>query len=54
VTYDERPIQIVDRKVQRLRNREISLVRVQWQHHGDEQQTWEREDYMKEYYLFLF
>jgi hypothetical protein len=54
VTYDERPIQIVDRKVQKLRNREIPLVRVRWQYHGDEQQTWEREDYMKEHYPFLF
>ncbi|KAK9125892.1 hypothetical protein Scep_014738 [Stephania cephalantha] len=36
VTYEERPIAIVDRTIQTLRIREIPKVLVRWQHHGTE------------------
>ncbi|KAK9156418.1 hypothetical protein Sjap_003898 [Stephania japonica] len=54
VTYDEQPIQILDRKVKILRNKEIPSVLVKWQHHGDEEPTWELESYMREYFPYLF
>ncbi|XP_028054833.1 uncharacterized protein LOC114259045 [Camellia sinensis] len=33
-TYEERPIQIVNRRIKRLGNKEIPLVKVNWQNHG--------------------
>ncbi|KAK9145188.1 hypothetical protein Sjap_005091 [Stephania japonica] len=54
VSYDEQTIQIMDRKVYQLRNNEISFVQVRWQFHGEQELTWEREDYMRENFPFLF
>ena len=49
-TYEERPIQIVNRRIKRLRNKEIPLVKVDWQNHGGTYATWETEkDKMKRY-----
>ena len=47
LTYDERPIQIVDRKDQVLRKKVIPLVKVLWMNHGREEAAWEREDQMQ-------
>ncbi|KAK9091072.1 hypothetical protein Sjap_024249 [Stephania japonica] len=54
VSYDEQPIQIVDRKIRKLRNKEYAIVQVRWQFHGEQELTWEREDYMIENFPFLF
>ena len=47
LNYEERPVQIVDRKDQVLRNKVIPLVKVLWMNHGKEKATWEREDQMQ-------
>ena len=39
LTYEERPIQIVDQKDQVLRNKVIPLVKVLWMNHGKEEAT---------------
>ena len=44
LTYEERPVQIVDRKDQVLWNKVIHLVKVLWTNHSREEETWERED----------
>ena len=44
LTYDERPVQIVDRKDQVLWNKVIPLVKVLWMNHGRDEATWVRED----------
>ncbi|KAK9110753.1 hypothetical protein Sjap_018813 [Stephania japonica] len=54
ITYDERLIQIMDLKVKVLRNKEIPSVLVKWQHHGDEELTWELESYMRKHFPYLF
>ena len=54
MTYEEVPIQILDRKDQVLRNKTISLVKVLWKNHIVEEASWEREDGMKSNYLELF
>ncbi|KAK9140559.1 hypothetical protein Scep_010240 [Stephania cephalantha] len=54
ITYDKQPIQILDCKVKILRNKEIPSVLVKWQHHGNEELTWELESYMCEYFPYLF
>ena len=47
LTYEERPVQIVDQKDQVLRNKVIPLVKVLWMNHGIEEATWECEDQMQ-------
>ena len=53
-TYEERPIQIVNRQNKKLRNKEILLVKVDWQNHGSVYATWKREDDMSKRYPELF
>ncbi|XP_024029595.1 uncharacterized protein LOC112094004 [Morus notabilis] len=53
-TYKETPIQILDRKMKSLRQCEIPLVKVLWQHHGVEEATWELETTMQERYPYMF
>ena len=48
------PICILDRKVTMLRNRAIGQVKVQWEHFGPEEATWELEDVMRLAHPFLF
>ncbi|XP_028102508.1 uncharacterized protein LOC114301739 [Camellia sinensis] len=52
--YEERPIQIINRRIKRLRNKEIPLVKVDWQNHGETYATWETEEDMIKRYLDLF
>ena len=40
VSYEERAVQILDRRDQILRGRSIPLVKVLWSHHGVEEATW--------------
>ena len=40
------PKRILDRKVTMLWNRAIGKVKVQWEHYGPEEATWELEDSM--------
>ena len=54
LTYEEVPIQILDRKDQVLRTKTISLVMVLWKNHTVEEASWERKDEMKSNYLELF
>ncbi|XP_020426542.1 uncharacterized protein LOC109950819 [Prunus persica] len=54
LTYVEQPVQILDRKMQVLRSREIPLVKVLCRSHTVEEATWEPEDQMREQYPYLF
>ncbi|KAI5355522.1 hypothetical protein L3X38_008417 [Prunus dulcis] len=54
LTYVEQPVQLLDRKMQVLRSREIPLVKVLWRSHTVEEATWESEDQMREQYPYLF
>ncbi|XP_028118839.1 uncharacterized protein LOC114316387 [Camellia sinensis] len=53
-TYEERPIQIVNCRIKRLRNKEIPLVKIDWQNHGGTYVTWEIEEDMMKRHLDLF
>ena len=46
-TFDEEPKAILDREIRQLRNKQVPLVKVLWQHHGMEEVTWEPELTMK-------
>lgn len=54
MSYEEKPEAILDRKVQVLRTKSISLVKILWRHHGYEEVTWELEDKTKEKYPEFF
>ncbi|XP_073137660.1 uncharacterized protein [Henckelia pumila] len=54
LSYFERPIQILDHKERQLRNKSITLVKVQWSRHGIEEATWETEQDMRQRYPELF
>ena len=54
LTYEESPVQIVDRKDQVLWNKVIPLVKVLWMNHCREEATWEREDQIQTQYPQLF
>ena len=46
-TFDEEPKAIIDHEIRQLRNKQVSLVKVLWQHHGMEEVTWETESTIK-------
>ena len=52
--FEEKPVQIVDRKEKTLRNKEIPLVKVLWRNQKVKEATWEREDEMNAKYPKLF
>ncbi|KAM1056879.1 hypothetical protein EV1_029965 [Malus domestica] len=47
LTYEEYPVEIIDRREKALRTKTISLVRVLWNNHGVEESTWELEVEMR-------
>ncbi|XP_073063958.1 uncharacterized protein [Primulina eburnea] len=54
LSYEEMPVQILDRKVKVLKNKEIGLVKVLWRNHVIEEATWEPKEEMKHRYPNLF
>ena len=50
LTYEERPIRILDQEEKVLRNKTIPMVKVLWQHHNIEEATWEVEEEMRKNY----
>ncbi|XP_075500095.1 uncharacterized protein LOC142538678 [Primulina tabacum] len=52
--YKEMTVQILDRKVKVLRNKEIGLVKVLWRNQVIQEATWEPEEEMKHRYPSLF
>ena len=54
LTYEEIPVQIVDRKEHVLRSKGIPLVKVLWKNHEREATTWEPKAHMHQQYPQLF
>ena len=46
-SYEEEPKAIMAREVKQLRNKQVPLVKMLWQHHGMEEATWELEATMR-------
>ena len=44
LSFDEESKAIMAREVKQLRNKQVPLVKVLWQHHGMEEATWEPEE----------
>ncbi|WMV18666.1 hypothetical protein MTR67_012051, partial [Solanum verrucosum] len=54
LSYEEIPVQILDRQVRKLRTKEVASVKVLWRNQFIEEATWEAEGDMKKRYPHLF
>ncbi|WMV46414.1 hypothetical protein MTR67_039799 [Solanum verrucosum] len=54
LSYEEVPVEILDRQVKKLRNKEVASVKVLWRNHLVEDAIWEAEADMKSRYPHLF
>ena len=54
LSYEEIPVQILDRQVRKLRTKEVDSIKVLWQNQFIEEATWEDEEDMKTTYPHLF
>ena len=54
LSYEKVPVEILDRPAKRLRNKEISTVKVLWRNHLVEGSMWEAEADRRTCYPHLF
>ncbi|XP_070020887.1 uncharacterized protein [Nicotiana sylvestris] len=54
LSYQETPIAILDRQIQRLRTKDVASVKVLLRNNNVEEMTWEAEEDMKSRYPYLF
>ncbi|WMV07972.1 hypothetical protein MTR67_001357 [Solanum verrucosum] len=54
LSYEEIPVQILDRQVCKLRTKEVASVKVFWMNQFIKEATWEAEEDMKKRYPHLF
>jgi hypothetical protein len=47
LTYTEYPIKILDTLTRVTRNKVITMCKVQWSHHGEDEATWKREEELR-------
>ena len=54
LTYEEKPIRILETAERVTRTKTIKFCKVQWNHHSEEEATWEREDDLRKDHPHLF
>jgi hypothetical protein len=54
LTVVVQPVQIMDRSINELQNKKLSLIKVLWRNYQIEEETWERESEMMKKYPRLF
>ena len=54
LSYEEQPVQILDRREKVLRSKTVALLKVLWRNSKVEEATWELETDMQQKYLELF
>jgi hypothetical protein len=47
LTYTEHPIRVLDTKERNTRRETIRMFKIQWNHHTEEEATWETESYLQ-------
>nr|GEZ43286.1 putative reverse transcriptase domain-containing protein [Tanacetum cinerariifolium] len=52
--FVEEPVEIMDREVKRLKQSRIPIVKFRWNSWHGSEFTWEREDFFRSKYLYLF
>ena len=50
LSYNEYPIKILDQKERGTRRKVVKMYKIQWNHHTEEEATWETEDYLHRHY----
>ncbi|WVZ97236.1 hypothetical protein U9M48_042786 [Paspalum notatum var. saurae] len=50
LTYEEKPIKVLDQKQRSIRRRTINFYKVQWSNHSEEEATWEQEEFLQTKY----
>ncbi|WVZ80774.1 hypothetical protein U9M48_028227 [Paspalum notatum var. saurae] len=50
LTYEEKPIKILNQKQRSTRQRTINFYKVQWSNHSEEEATWEQEEFLQTKY----
>jgi hypothetical protein len=54
LTYREYPVRILDETERKTRRQTIKFLKVQWSHHSESEETWEREDRLRSEYPAFF
>ena len=54
LSYEERPVSILDRGMKQLRSKSIPIVKVLWSNSSEHEATWELEEDMQGRYPELF
>jgi len=54
LSYEEQPVQILDRREKHLRKKIVPLVKVFWANHETSEATWELKQEMRDKYPHLF
>ncbi|XP_028800249.1 uncharacterized protein LOC114755528 [Neltuma alba] len=54
LTWEIKPVKIIDHQVKQLRRKSIPMVKVIWENLAQQEATWEKEDDMKDNYPKLF
>ena len=47
LTYEEKPVKILETAERVTRTKTIKLCKVQWNHHTEEEATWETEEFLR-------
>jgi hypothetical protein len=54
LTYTEHPLRVLDTKERSTRRETIRIFKIQWNHHTEEEATWETESYLQHKFLDFF
>jgi hypothetical protein len=54
LSYQEYPVKILETSERVTRNKKITMCKVQWSHHTEEEATWEREELKAKFLSFFF
>ena len=54
LTYEEKPVKILEFASRVKRSKVIKFCKVQWSHHTEDEATWEREDDLRKDHPRLF
>jgi hypothetical protein len=54
LTYFERPMEILDTKDRVTRNKVVRQYKILWSNHGENDATWETEEYLRRVYPHFY
>ena len=54
LSYSEHPFRVLETFERKTRNKIVKFMKVQWEHHLENDATWEHEDHLRSEYPELF